>query len=146
MVSAICPNCHILLVEANDNEDSNLAAAENEAAALGATEISNSFGGPTPSEPPNTPPLTIIRESRSAAAGGDHGYGVESPASDPHVIAVGGTSLVPADQSRGWTEDGWYEDRRGNLGTGSGCSREPKPAWQADPRLPPTGRPTTWRR
>jgi len=40
MASAICPNCHILLVEANSNETSDLAAAEDEAAALGATEIS----------------------------------------------------------------------------------------------------------
>jgi hypothetical protein len=52
MVSAICPNCRILLVEAKSNDAFDLAAAENEAVTLGATEVSNSFGGPAPSEPP----------------------------------------------------------------------------------------------
>jgi len=43
MVSAACPKCHILLVEANSNGFENLGIAENEAATLGATEISNSY-------------------------------------------------------------------------------------------------------
>ena len=46
MVSAVCPSCHILLVEANTELSTDLAAAENEAVALGATEISNSYGSP----------------------------------------------------------------------------------------------------
>ncbi len=41
----ICQTCKILLVEATSNSLSNLAAAVNEAAKLGATEISNSYGG-----------------------------------------------------------------------------------------------------
>ncbi|HEY9181369.1 MAG TPA: hypothetical protein VIO32_11670, partial [Candidatus Baltobacteraceae bacterium] len=45
MVSAVCASCNILLVEANSASYADLDAAENEAAALGATEISNSFGG-----------------------------------------------------------------------------------------------------
>ncbi len=54
MVSAICPNCHILLVEASSNSNANLDAAENTAARLGATEISNSYGGSeTSSDPSN---------------------------------------------------------------------------------------------
>jgi phosphodiesterase/alkaline phosphatase D-like protein len=133
MVSAICPNCHILLVEASSNEDGDLAAAENEAAALGATEISNSFGGPTLSEPPEDASAYDHPGIPITAAGGDHGYGVESPASNPHVIAVGGTTLVPAKNSRGWTETVWYRLVGGEpSGTGSGCSKEPKPAWQTD--------------
>jgi subtilase family serine protease len=36
MVSAICPNCHILLVEANDDSIQNLGASVDEAIALGA--------------------------------------------------------------------------------------------------------------
>ena len=51
MVSAICPNCKILLVEANTTSGSDLAAAENEAVRLGATEVNNSFGEPVSSEP-----------------------------------------------------------------------------------------------
>ena len=45
MVSAICPKCHILLVEATSATTANLGTAVNEAAALGATAISNSYGG-----------------------------------------------------------------------------------------------------
>ena len=45
MVSAICPNCHILLVEASTNSFANLRRAENRAAAMGANVISNSWGG-----------------------------------------------------------------------------------------------------
>jgi hypothetical protein len=67
------------------------------------------------------------------AAGGDSGYGVNSPASNPHLIAVGGTSLQRATNARGWTDAVWYSQAGGEgLGTGSGCSEEAKPAWQAD--------------
>ena len=45
MVSAVCPNCKILLVEATNNLNASLYAAEDTAARLGATEISNSYGG-----------------------------------------------------------------------------------------------------
>ena len=45
MVSAICPNCHILLVEASSNSFANLAAAVNYAASVtGVVAISNSYG------------------------------------------------------------------------------------------------------
>lgn len=44
MVSAACPKCHIMLVEATTNSFSNLTTAEDEAVAQGATEISNSWG------------------------------------------------------------------------------------------------------
>jgi hypothetical protein len=133
MVSAVCPNCHILLVEAANELSSNFAEAENEAAALSATEISNSFGGPTPSEPPEFASAYDHPGIPITAAGGDNGYGVESPASNPHVIAVGGTTLVPAKNARGWTESVWFERTGEKIsGTGSGCSEEPKPAWQTD--------------
>ena len=146
MVSAICPNCHIILVEASNNEDSRLAAAENEAATLGATEISNSFASAAPSEAQEYAKAYDHPGISITAAGGDHGYGVESPASDPHVIAVGGTTLVPASNRRGWTETVWYESIAGEVhGTGSGCSTEPKPAWQTDIGCR-TARPTTWPR
>src|SRR5215472_9086977 len=36
MVSAVCPNCHILLVEANDHSLNNLGASANTAVSLGA--------------------------------------------------------------------------------------------------------------
>ncbi|HEX3649476.1 MAG TPA: hypothetical protein VHV49_13700, partial [Pseudonocardiaceae bacterium] len=46
MVSAICANCHILLVEATSATIANLGAAVNRAVAMGAKYVSNSYGGP----------------------------------------------------------------------------------------------------
>jgi hypothetical protein len=45
MVSAICPSCNITLVEANSATMSDLGTAENAAAALSPSAISNSWGG-----------------------------------------------------------------------------------------------------
>ena len=45
MVSAICPNCHILLVEANSRDIADLGTAVNAAVTLGAKFVSNSYGG-----------------------------------------------------------------------------------------------------
>ena len=42
---AVCQNCHIILLEANTAEYPDLETAENTAAGLGATEVSNSWGG-----------------------------------------------------------------------------------------------------
>jgi subtilase family serine protease len=114
MVSAICPNCHILLVEATSNSFANLGAAENQAANLAANAISNSWGG---SDVPDTTYGSYFNHPGIAitASSGDGGYGVEYPASSHYVTAVGGTSLKPASGSRGWAETAWS-------GAGSGCS------------------------
>jgi subtilase family serine protease len=114
MVSATCPNCHILLVEANTNSFANLGAAVNTAARLGATAISNSYGGSDASDATsgsfyNHPGIAVT------ASSGDGGFGVEYPASSQFVVAVGGTSLTRAANARGWTESAWS-------GAGSGCS------------------------
>jgi subtilase family serine protease len=131
MVSAACPQCHILLVEANSASVSDLGTAENKAVALGAKYVSNSFGGvEDPSETTadvqyfNHPGVAITVSS------GDNDYGVEYPASSPYVTAVGGTSLSRASNTRGWSESVWSD---GTAGAGSGCSAdEPKPSWQSD--------------
>jgi subtilase family serine protease len=123
MVSAMCPGCHILLVEASTASYANLATAENTAAKMGAYAISNSYGGSesgTSDSAYNHPGIAITVST------GDSGYGVQFPASSNHVIAVGGTSLVRAGNARGWSETAWS-------GGGSGCSSVyPKPAWQTD--------------
>jgi hypothetical protein len=65
------------------------------------------------------------------AASGDYGYWAGYPAASPYVTAVGGTSLVPASNARGWSESVWSTSI--GEGAGSGCaSFEPKPPWQAD--------------
>jgi subtilase family serine protease len=126
MVSAVCPNCHILLVEAKTNSFANLATAVDTAARLGAKAISNSYGGSEYSSEVsdqshfNHPGIAIT------ASSGDNGYGVEFPAASQYVTAVGGTSLTRASNSRGWSETVWS-------GAGSGCSAYiSKPSWQHD--------------
>jgi hypothetical protein len=124
MVSAVCPQCHILLVEAQSNSMSDLGTAVNTAAAKGATQISNSYGGDEWSSEAfvesyyNHPGIAVTVSS------GDDGYGVEYPAASAYVTAVGGTSLYDAPNPRGWSEEAWD-------GAGSGCSSIiAKPAWQ----------------
>ena len=127
MVSAMCPNCRIVLVEANSTDLADLAAAENTAASLGAHAISNSYGGDEAGSSAyesayDHPGVAIT------ASTGDSGYaaGPSFPATSPHVIAVGGTSLSRASNARGWTEAVWSEG-------GSGCSKVyAKPSWQID--------------
>jgi subtilase family serine protease len=127
MVSAICPQCKILLVEANSNSFADLGTAVNRAALMGANAISNSYGtsgeflGETSYDSYyNHPGIAVT------ASSGDSGYGVEFPAADNHVVAVGGTNLAPASNLRGWTESAWS-------GAGSGCSAYfVKMPWQTD--------------
>jgi subtilase family serine protease len=129
MVSAACPNCHILLVEASSNENTNLYASEDEAVALGATEVSNSFAGEEQSGETSEDKYFDHPGVPIFASAGDDGYKVSYPAASQYVIAVGGTALTQASNSRGWTESVWGETKE--RGTGSGCSAyEPKPAWQ----------------
>jgi subtilase family serine protease len=141
MVSAVCPNCHILLVEATSASDADLAASVNEAATLGATEISNSYGGSEASSETSENASYTHAGIAITASAGDSGYGVEFPAAAPSVTSVGGTSLTKASNARGWTETVWGSSTGGGLlgaagegeGTGSGCSAyEAKPAWQKD--------------
>jgi hypothetical protein len=128
MVSAACPTCKLMLVEANDNQFESLAAAVDTAVAQGASVVSNSYGGDESGfdatieasfDHPGTPIL---------ASSGDFGFTtVSTPAALPGVIAIGGTSLVRDGSARGWNEQVWG-------GAGSGCSAwHDKPVWQHDP-------------
>jgi len=126
MVSAICPNCHILLVEASSNSFSNLLAAEDYATAH-ANYVSNSWsGGEFSSETSSSYDGHFNKAGRVITAStGDNGYGVGYPASSQYVVAAGGTSLSRASNTRGWSETAWS-------GAGSGCSAyEPQPSWQS---------------
>jgi subtilase family serine protease len=127
MVSAVCPQCHILLVEADSSAMTDLGNSVNTAVSLGAKYVSNSYGGGESSADAqydssyfNHPGVAITVSS------GDAGYGVEYPAGSKNVTAVGGTSLNQGGSGRGWTETAWN-------GAGSGCSAyDAKPSWQTD--------------
>ena len=137
MVSAICPNCHILLVEANSPEDTELGTAVNTAVSLGAGYVSNSYGGAEFSgETTDSADYYDHPGVAVTVSAGDSGYGVEFPAASPYVTSVGGTSLIrDSSTARGWSETVWGDGESGTDGdgTGSGCSAyEPKPSWQTD--------------
>jgi hypothetical protein len=141
----VCQSCEILLVEANSNENKDLYTAEQTAAALGANEISNSWGGEEPlvdNQAFNHPGIVIT------ASAGDDGYldwfsgelseAAEYPASSPHVVAVGGTSLkLNSETGAREGETVWNDGGRSNgkvepLGAGGGgCSASfLAPGWQ----------------
>ncbi len=134
MARAICQSCRVLLVETNSEEFSDLGAGVNAAVALGATAVSNSYGGPEQSSY-TTLAATYFNHPRVviAASSGDCGYfnkacahqqAVASfPADSQNVLSVGGTSLS---ESKGvWTSTVWNEG-------GSGCSKYFSAApWQA---------------
>lgn len=136
MVSAVAPKAKIILVEANSDRVDDLGESVNEAVALGATEVSNSYGSNyfiTPGSGESANDLALSQKYYDhpgvaiVASSGDTYYGVSFPASSPTVTAVGGTSLK-ADPStaRGWRESVWD-------GAGSGCSTiEVKPSFQKD--------------
>jgi hypothetical protein len=135
-VSSACPNCHILLVEADtDTSLTDIGASVNEAVTLGAVAVSNSYGdyghpGEDPSETSldqyyNHPGIAVT------ASAGDGAYGVNYPSASQYVTAVGGTTLTKdTSAARGFDEKVWFGDPSGD-GTGSGCSAyEPQPSWQ----------------
>jgi subtilase family serine protease len=134
MVSAICPLCKIDLVEANNDTGDGLDIADETAATtLGVKYISNSWGGSeTSADTTYDSEYFGVPGVVYTASAGDSAYsgGVIYPATSPNVVAVGGTTLNTASNSRGWTESVW--DTSSDEGTGSGCSAyEPQPSWQA---------------
>jgi hypothetical protein len=121
MVSAVCPNCTIYLIEANTFID--LPIAEKEAVKLGAHIVSNSWYCEQ-----------CWRNIKSAfdspgvvylAVGGDHHYASYGPAKLANVVSVGGTILEKKGSK--YKEVVWPF-------TGGGCAKGvAKPSWQHDP-------------
>lgn len=117
----ICQSCKVVLVEASSNSGANLNAAEDKAAEMGATEISNSWG--TESEYSgevsenvhfNRPHVAIV------VASGDNGYNhFGYPAASPDVVAAGGTTLKVSSNGEGGYS--WAGEKTWS-GSGSGCS------------------------
>jgi hypothetical protein len=156
-VHSVCPKCKILLVEANEPTDADLGEGVDEAVKLGATEVSNSYGGSegTGEEGAYNHPGVVI-----AASAGDDGYDdwdvvsegqaaparPDTPASLPTVVAVGGTSLSLNENGTRNKESVWNDSGRPTgLGefnspefkqfsaTGGGCSiLFAAPSWQLD--------------
>ena len=135
-VSALCPRCKILLVEANSDTLSDLQPALAKAASLGATQISNSWSVASKSAPQGSFTFAGVA---TVAASGDEGF-VDSgfsnyPAAFAAVTAAGGTSLAAtsdATNPRGFDETAWSLGTDGS-GAGSGCDlKVTKPSYQTD--------------
>jgi hypothetical protein len=128
MVSAVCPACNIVLVEANSSSIANLSTAVKEAESFHPAAITNSYGGTEfSSETAYNSIYSAGTTTAITAATGDDGYGTEFPAVSPGVTAVGGTTLSYSTQNGlSWSSQAWAD-------AGSGCSSyEAMPAWQAD--------------
>jgi subtilase family serine protease len=125
MASAICQNCHILLVEANSASLADLGAAVNEAVTLGANEVSNSYGtGEFAGESADCSSFYSHPGVAVTASSGDFGLGVEFPSACPNVTGVGGTTL-----NTNGTETAW--NTSATQGAGGGCSAQIAiPAWE----------------
>jgi Subtilase family len=121
MVSAICPKCKILLVEAASASIADFSTAERYATSH-ADYVSNSWSG-------NEGTTTYDGDYKVscgaiAAATGDHGHNATAqwPAILPSVIGVGGTTLTSISPR---SESAWS-------GAGSACSKiYPKPSFQS---------------
>ena len=135
-VSAMCPSCAVLVVEADDTQlSASLGPALLRAQNLGATVISNSFAVGENDSIYAADRDWWSRVSVPVFAGsGDHGYenfGATSgagtsyyPASSPSVISVGGTSATLSG-NQVTSEKAWS-------GAGSGCAFDfARPASQA---------------
>jgi hypothetical protein len=151
---AICQDCKVVLVEAESTSYAAFGEAEDTAVALGAEEISNSWGGGEPEAgdargkleleadaSPFRHPGTVITASAGDAgylnwtAAGEAGYTdtADFPASSPDVVAVGGTRLTLSDGVR-TGESVWNEksDPSADGAAGGGCSNVfEAQAWQA---------------
>ncbi len=154
---AVCHTCRLVLIEANTPTDADLSIAENEAVHMGATEISNSFGGgetklnATTLAAFNHPGVVITASTGDngwygwAAANNTNGKSANSPefpSTDPNVVAVGGTSLDINSSGARTSEDVWNDNGADDLNYleggagggagGGGCSMIYKaPAWQS---------------
>jgi subtilase family serine protease len=143
-VSAICPRCSIVLVEADTSDRSNLRIAETTALKM-ADVVSNSWGGVEKKASDSLwddHPGKVV----TASAGDSGARGGANPPIQPctyvGVICVGGTRLtmqvvdkVPERVSEVvWNDLGTPQcPTQGKCATSSGCSTiVPKPAWQHD--------------
>jgi hypothetical protein len=146
-VRSVCATCTILLVEANSPRIKDLSAAAATAVRLGATEVSNSYGG---AEKFNRMSKKVAARYAhpgvvfTASTGDDGWYGwgfatfgtsqssPSQPATLPGVVAVGGTHLALTSSAHRRKETVWnnfgphanpfLHGRTGGGATGGGCS------------------------
>jgi MYXO-CTERM domain-containing protein len=131
MVSATCPSCKLLLVEADDDTGDGLKLGSGVAAQAGAKVIVDELGSPETSSSASDDSTYFDLPGVSIFAGVGAGFdlggsGPTFPATSAHVIAVSSTTLTKAPA----TTRGWSETASSSV-AGSGCSHViAKPAFQ----------------
>lgn len=151
-VRGLCQACKIVLVEASSASDVDLAAAVNEAVALGATIVSNSYGGPEFAGDSSASAYSHAGVAILASSGDDGWYdwdwkdyafsgfmspsAPEVPAAYSTVVGVGGTSLRLSGMTWSqtvWNDNGLEDSGMGAGGaSGGGCSGiYSAPPWEA---------------
>src|SRR4029078_5064375 len=125
MASAICPRCKITLVAASSASLLDITQAGGRGHSRKTSAISNSYATDESAEALLFAGVYDDPGIAVTASSGDAGYASAFPASSPHVVAVGATTLARDASPRGWSETAWS-------GSGSWCSAwfDP-PAWQA---------------
>ena len=139
MVSAMCPNCRIVLFQVAAAYTSNLYTGNRTAASLGVDVVSNSWGA---GEFEKSDTKYFPAGHTYVASAGDNGGGLKSnggpqqPCTLSNIVCVGGTALTPAGGARGYKETVWNDEREDDCSgpcgaTGSGCSKMvSRPGWQ----------------
>ena len=119
MVSAGCPRCSIVLVEADSALIDDLGASVDTAVRLGATAVSNSYYAIEWSNQGAEDVHYRHDGVAITASSGDRGY-ASYPAASQRVTSVGGTALSRG--AGGWSETGWKY-------AGHGCSKYTAKPW-----------------
>src|SRR6266704_2434681 len=125
---AEAPAAKIVLVEAASNSNTNLFNAVKSANALGATEVSMSWGGGEFSGETALDSDFTHAGTFYTASAGDSGHQAEYPAASRHVMAVGGTTL----NGCSGTSCSGFKSETTWSGSGGGASAvEPLPGYQS---------------
>jgi len=123
MVSAVCPRCPLLVVDADSASIDDLGASVDTAVRLGARVVSNSYyadewSGEASEDAHYHHPGVAITVSAGDRAQPYY------PAASPYVTSVGGLTVTASGSA--WNESAWQYG-------GQGCSRfEPRPSFQPD--------------
>ena len=130
-VHAVCQKCRIDLIEVDDSSNPSVETGVNEAVKLGATEVSNSYGGPGPAGGSSAADKASYnhRGVVITASTGDDGYDsydwwIKTPSGEPAanpsapdfpaelatVVSVGGTSLFSNQDGTRQYETVWNDN------------------------------------